>query len=188
MERDAQSAHLWQMTTGLAGGHDEAWSRFHLDYGPGIFRQLLAASWGDYELATEALQHTYLRVARHARPCDSAEMFASWLRLLARSALNDCRRRRASFWSRLVPEANALEAPAPEKANEDRLLAALDDALAQLTESERNLLMAKYLSDRSVAEIAGSLAVSTKAVESRLTRARAELRRHLLAALPRHEG
>ncbi len=176
------------MTTGLARGHDEAWSWFHLEYGPGIFRQLLAASWGDYELATEALQQTYLRVARHARACDSAEMFGSWLRLLARSALNDCRRKRRSFWSRLVPEANAFEAASPAAVNEDRLLAALEEALTELAEPERTLLQAKYLSGRSVAEIAESLHVSTKAVESRLTRARAELRRHLLAVLPRHEG
>ena len=75
---------LRELTSGLARGDDTAWTQFHRDYGPGIFRQLLAETRGDHDLASEALQQTYLRVARHARPCDSAPMFAGWLRLVAR--------------------------------------------------------------------------------------------------------
>ena len=85
------------LTAGLAAGNDEAWMQFHRDYGPGLFRWLLARTGGDHDLASEALQQTYLRIARHARPCDSAPMFESWLRTVARSALHDCFRRRQSF-------------------------------------------------------------------------------------------
>ena len=84
MEPAAAPSALHALTSGLARGNDLAWIEFHRDYGPGIFRQLLAATRGDHDLAGEALQQTYLRIARHARPCDSAPMFATWLRTVAR--------------------------------------------------------------------------------------------------------
>src|SRR5688572_31109907 len=97
----AASPELLTLTTGLARGDDIAWSNFHREFGPRIFRQLLAATRGDHDLASEALQQTYLRIARHARPCDAEPMFNAWLRTVARTALSDCRRRRMSFWQLL---------------------------------------------------------------------------------------
>lgn len=177
---------LRRLTSGLMRGDDEAWLQFHREYGPGMFRQLLAATRGDHALASEALQQAYLRIARHARLCESEAMFAGWLRIVGRSALQDCWRRRRSFWNLLQrwrAEPEAEEAPG----GEDRLLRALDGALPRLSGDDRALLEAKYFRARSLRELAQELAVSEKAVESRLTRARAELRRHLLSALSRHD-
>ena len=182
-EQAASPTRLRELTTALAKGDDKAWSEFHRDYGPGIFRYLLGGTRGDYDLAAEALQQTYLRVARYARPCDSAPMFGGWLRTLASSALNDCRRRRKRFWGLLQRPEAAPDDPAAD----ERVFAALDAALAQLEPTERTLLEEKYFSGADVNRIAAKLTVSPKAVESRLTRARAELRRHLVAALSRHE-
>lgn len=187
MPLDAADPRLREMTTGLARGDDDAWSRFHEEYGPGMFRQLLAASWGDYDLANEALQQAYLRVARHARACDSPPMFAAWLRRVAHSALSDCRRRRRAFWTLVQRHGAEAETDPASTAAEDRLFAALDGVLAAIDPQDRALLEAKYFSRRDVRAIAASLSLSPKAVESRLTRARAEVRRRLLAALPRHE-
>ena len=92
---------LAKLTAGLARGDDAAWGEFHRDYGPGIFRQLLAGAWGDHDLAAEALQLTYLRIARHARACDSSPVFKGWLRIVARSVLHDCLRKRRTLWQRL---------------------------------------------------------------------------------------
>jgi RNA polymerase sigma factor (sigma-70 family) len=179
---------LAQLTAGLARGDDAAWVEFHRDFGPGLFRYLLGATRGDYDLAGEALQQTYLRVARYARPCDSAPMFGSWLRVVAGSVLNDCRRRRKSFWNLLHrPEARNEESAIDGDADAELLFTALDAALAQLSAADRSLLEEKYLAGSDVRTLAGRLGVTPKAVESRLTRARAELRRHLIAALPRHE-
>jgi RNA polymerase sigma-70 factor (ECF subfamily) len=182
------SAELRTLTSALARGDDAAWAQFHREFGPGIFRQLLAATRGDHDLATEALQQTYLRIARHARPCDAEPMFRSWLRVVARTALSDCRRRRLSFWQLLQRHRDdSGNDDSVEIAREDRLQAALDEALAALTADERGLLEVKYFSGMPVRAIAERLAISPKAVESRLTRARAELRRILLSSLARHE-
>ena len=180
-------APLLTLTTDLARGDDAAWAEFHRHFGPRIFRQLLAATRGDHDLASEALQQTYLRIARHARPCDSEPMFLAWLRVVARSALNDCRRRRLSFWNLLQRRHADPSGDDDSRATEDDLLAALDDALAQLDADDRDLLEAKYLSGADVRSLAAQLMISAKAVESRLSRARAELRRLLLAGIPRHE-
>ena len=187
MEQAASPSRLRELTSALARGDDVAWAEFHRDYGPGLFRYLLGGARGDYDLAAEALQQTYLRVARYARPCDSVPMFGGWLRTLASSALNDCRRRRKSFWSLLSrPEAAVDESPV-DSAMDDRTYAALDTALTQLEPGERELLEEKYFSGADVRSLATKLALTPKAVESRLTRARAELRRHLAAALAHHE-
>ena len=188
MEQAASPSRLRELSNALARGDDAAWSEFHRDFGPGIFRYLLGGTRGDYDLAAEALQQTYLRVARYARPCDSAPAFTGWLRTLASSALNDCRRRRKSFWKlQLRSDADHVSSVDDSPANDTRLFAALDTAIAQLEPAERALLEEKYLAGADVRSLAAKLAVTPKAIESRLTRARAELRRHLVAALSRHE-
>ena len=187
MELDPAALQLRELTTGLARGEDAAWSRFHREYGPGMFRQLLAASWGDNDLANEALQQAYLRIARHARTCESALMFGAWLRLVSHSALSDCRRRRRAFWTMLQRHAGEGEAEPSSTAEETRLFAALDAVLSEIDPEDRALLEAKYFSSRDVRAIAAGLSLSPKAVESRLTRARTDVRHRLLAILQRHE-
>lgn len=182
----APVANLGRLTAALSRGDDAAWLDFHHAYGPAIFRQLLALTRGDHDLAKEALQRTYLRVAKHVRPCEAEPMFKAWLRTVARSALLDCWRRRRSFTDLLFrkwQEPPELAAPT----GDDRLMDELDDALARLDPADRTLLEGKYFSGHEVRTLAEHLAVTPKAVESRLTRAREALRRELLAALQRHE-
>lgn len=181
------SPELLRLTTGLARGDDVAWSQFHREYGPAIFRQLLGATRGDHDLASEALQQAYLRVARHARPCDSDAMFWGWLRLVARTALSDCRRRRHSFWGLLRRRAGEPEEETDSNHDEQRLQTTIDAALAQLDAADQALLTAKYFRNESVREIAARLGVSQKAIESRLTRARAQLRGELSKLLSHDE-
>lgn len=179
---------LRTLTSGLARGDDAAWAQFHRNYGPSVFRQLLAATRGDHDLASEALQQTYLRVARSVRPCDSETRFVGWLRVVARSVLRDCWRRRRSFWQMLQrrhadPSGEAIFS----SGEEDRILRCLDVALLELDAEDRALLEAKYFSGHDVRTLAEKLMISPKAAESRLTRARAELRRRLVVTLSRHE-
>jgi RNA polymerase sigma factor (sigma-70 family) len=188
MEQTVPASPLRELTAGLARGDDTAWAQFHRDYGPRIFRQLLAATHSDHALASDALQQTYLRIARHARPCEVEPMFLAWLRVVARTALSDCRRRQQSFWSLLQRRhADPVTAGDAAEPTDDRLQLALDTALAQLDADDRALLEAKYFSGADVRSIAAKLAVSPKAIESRLTRARAQLRHLLIAAFARHE-
>src|SRR5215213_1641102 len=47
MEPASPASPLGELTIKLVRGDDGAWAQFHRDYGPGIFRQLLAATRGD---------------------------------------------------------------------------------------------------------------------------------------------
>lgn len=180
-------APLQALTTALARGDDAAWQQFHRDYGPRIFRQLLALARGDHDLASEALQQTYLRVARHARPCACEPMFNAWLRTVARTALSDCGRRRAGFWQLLRRHGADPSGAGTDDEADERLQAAVDRALTELDATDRALLESKYLAGQPVRALAEQLAISPKAVESRLTRARAALRSRVLRALSRHD-
>ena len=162
----------------MARGDDQAWQQFHRTYGAMVFRMLLALTKGDPHLAAEALQHAYLRVSRHVRRCDNEAMWIGWLRIVARSALSDARRREFRFWNllrlrRSDPRDEIIDGEDPA---EESLLAALDASLSEMEPEARKLLSAKYLDGRSVQAIAEEWELTAKAVESRLTRARQQLR------------
>jgi RNA polymerase sigma factor (sigma-70 family) len=183
----AVTSPLGELTAGLARGDDAAWVEFHRDYGPVLFRYLLGGTHGDYDLAAEALQQTYLRVARYARQCDSPPQFERWLRRLASSALNDCRRRRKTLWERLRSVGDDNAPADPQEPADEQVFAALDLALGRLDADDRTLLQEKYLEGTDVRSLATKLNLSPKAVESRLTRARIELRHHLSKLLSCHD-
>jgi RNA polymerase sigma factor (sigma-70 family) len=187
MEQTPPASPVRELTAALIRGEDAAWTEFHRSYGPRLFRQLLAATHGDHDLASEALQQTYLRVARHLRQCDSEPMFLAWLRVVTRSTLQDCWRRRRSFWQMLQRRHTDPSEGTVSSEEEERILSRLDTALAALEPEDRALLEAKYFSGSDVRTLAEKLMISPKAAESRLTRARAELRRLMIAALSHHE-
>lgn len=184
--REASAGDLRRMTTAMACGDDAAWADFNRIYGPAIFRHLLALTRGDDNLAKEALQQTYLRVARHVRTCEAEVMFRSWLRTVARTALLDCYRRRRSF-ADLIFRRQQQPPELADPAHDERLMTELDQALLRLDAGDQALLEAKYFAGLDVRTLANNLRLTPKAVESRLTRAREALRRELIAALQRHE-
>jgi RNA polymerase sigma-70 factor (ECF subfamily) len=177
----AASAELAGLTRRMAAGDDAAWQAFHREYGPLLFRILLAGTRGDPHLAAEARQRAYLRIARHVRLCDQPAMWLGWLRTVAHSALSDARRRDRSFADRLLRRA-AEPDTAPTEAEESALFTALDCALLQLAPASRSLIESKYLHGKSVVQLASEHTLTPKAVESRLTRAREELRVLLASA------
>jgi RNA polymerase sigma factor (sigma-70 family) len=183
---EAAATELHRLTTAMARGDDDAWAEFNRIYGPAVFRQLLALTRGDHATAQEAQQLTYLRVAKFIRPCETEAMFRAWLRTVARTTLLDCWRRRRSFTDLLFRKRQEPPELA-DPSQDDRLNLELDQALARLSPGDRALLDSKYFAGLSVITIASQLAVTPKAVESRLARARDALRRELLSALQRHE-
>jgi RNA polymerase sigma factor (sigma-70 family) len=187
MESVAPPSPLLALTDGLARGDDAVWMQFHREYGPALFRQLLAATRGDHDLASEALQQTYLRIARHVRRCDNAAQFQSWMRVVARTALSDCRRRRTSFWRLLSRWHQDPTETGSSTRDEEEIEAVLAAELAALEPDNRALLEGKYFRGADVRTLADELGITPKAAESRLTRARAELRSRLIAVLNPHE-
>ncbi|QQQ18628.1 sigma-70 family RNA polymerase sigma factor [Brevundimonas vitis] len=161
----------------------------------GAFGALMAATKGDlYRFvrryvgdeaeAHDLLQETYTAAWLALRRYDPARPFEVWLRSIALNKCRDWSRRRAA--RRVVrgvmgldaPEASAvrMETPSPEARLDDRRRAeALRSALTRLPDGLKAPLLLATLEGRSHGEIAAILGVTTKAVETRIARARKRL-------------
>ncbi len=177
------------MTRRMVAGDEQAYRTFYDAYFNRLWRYLLVVTVGDEDAAAEALQSALVRIVRHIKVFTSEAAFWSWLTVLARSALSDQtrkRRRYLAFLDRFTWHTRTQQT-IPDHAEADaRLLSLLDTSLAALPFDERRLLEAKYLSRRSVHEMAQELDLSEKAIESRLVRIRRKLKTAILEGL-RHE-
>lgn len=169
---------ITQLTRGLVQGCDADFVRFHDLYYDRLRRYLWAFSH-DSELTNEALQETYLRTARKARVFRDEAALWNWLCAIARNALRDLARKRQCYRNALErfsqeSQEGAPLTPAPDSRQRDE--EQLHAQLQRLPPLGRQVIEAKYLSNRTVRDIALSLEISEKAVESRLSRARQRLR------------
>ncbi len=128
------------------------------------------------DLTADAIQQTWLEAARHLGRFDPARgSFSDWIGGIVRKVmLAEVRKwRRYRYRHRSFdggPEPGRTPAEATGEAE------AVVRALAELPAEYEEILRAKYLDGRSVRDIAESLRISPKAVESRLTRAREAFR------------
>lgn len=143
---------------------------------------LLTVTRGNEALARDLVQQTMLKVARHVRVFEDEAAFWRWLTVLARTAAVDEARKSQRYFAFIERWwRGRTEEPVDDRA--DRLEEMLSSGFEQLEPDERTVLEKKYLEESSVREIALTLGLSEKAVESRLTRARVKLKELLLKGL-----
>jgi RNA polymerase sigma-70 factor (ECF subfamily) len=161
-------------TRALARGEDAAWREFFDRYHYRL-RGYLAACWhGEPDAVDDLLQDTLVRAVKHVRAFDDEDVLWSWLSVLARSAVADHGRKRyrfRAFLDRFRKQADRE----PNNTPDERLAI----ALTRLAPGDRELIRMKYEHGDSVRDIAAALDTTEKAIESRLTRCRARLRKHL---------
>jgi RNA polymerase sigma-70 factor (ECF subfamily) len=163
---------------------------------PHVERQLLRYPVSD-EDRRDLLQMTLLQVVRHLPSFRGDSSFSTWLfRVTANEALmlmRSQRRHRERLVEGLDLEdlsSSALMRGATDEANEARARSEcenfLRDALAELPEDYRHIVVAHYHEDQGLQQIANELRVTESAVRSRLHRARSRLRAILenYSALP----
>lgn len=174
----------------MVAGDEQAYRLFYHAYFDRLSRYLLVVTSGNEDLMHEALQRTLMRVVRNIRVFSEEEIFWSWLTVLARSSVFDESRQRRRYFAFLdrFARQTKVESPAPQAdSGGEHLRELLQRNLAALPSEDRQLLERKYFEHRSVDEIAGLEQVSSKAIESRLTRVRLKLKKAVLAAL-QHEA
>ncbi len=173
----------------LQRGDEIAWTEFHREYAPRLYRYLLVVTGGREEAAAEALQQTWLRCVRHLRPFPSEAALWSWLTVLARSSLIDEERKQGRFrrflerWSFWSPSPSETTVPDPCPEAESHLLALLQEELTGMSPEERDLMEGKYLRRQSTRDLAAERGTTEKALESRLARLREKLRISVSARL-----
>lgn len=139
---------------------------------------------GDEDESHDLLQETYAAAWLSIRRYDPARPFDIWLRSIALNKCRDWGRRRAV--RRVVRGVMGVDAPDAAAVGEDvpaaevrldaqRRYQQMQRALVDLPDTLKGPLLLSALEGRSHAEIAAILGVTTKAVETRIARARRRL-------------
>ena len=183
--QNIEPGEILRLTRLLAAGDENAYSEFHGRYFLRLYQFLLVVARGQEQQARDALQETMLRVVRYARPFESEEVFWSWLKVLARSAARDAGRKQQRYSRLLQSFALGLPFSAVEPSNreEDLLMAALDESLAELSQKDRDLIQGKYVTGNTIKELSRDAGVTEKSIESRLHRLRRDLHERILRKL-----
>jgi RNA polymerase sigma-70 factor (ECF subfamily) len=141
----------------------------------------------DEREAEDVMQQAYVNAYTHLRQFDGRAAFSTWLtRIAVHEALARVRRRGRT--QPLAPNEPATEEPRmptttpdPERQAFSREIGALlESAIDGLADGTREVFMLRQVEGMSTAEVAEALEVTEDVVRTRLSRARAALRRDLL--------
>ena len=142
---------------------------------------------GSEEDAWDVAQEAFLAAWRALPGFRGESGFSTWLSRLTANAAIDCLRREKKRRGELSIEGGELPlslpdaGPSPQEAAEGgELRAAVNAALARLTDQHRTVLILRELQELSYEEIAGALGLDLGTVKSRISRARKALRKILL--------
>jgi RNA polymerase sigma-70 factor (ECF subfamily) len=176
-----------QVVAQVLAGHTAFFEALMRRHNQRLYRAARAILRDEAE-AEDVMQQTYVNAFTHLRQFDGRAQFATWLtRIAVHESLARLRRRgrepgvdpERSVSLRLVAWfGNVLN---PERLAFSRELGALlESAIDQLPDGAREVFMLRQVEGMSTEQVAEALDVSIDVVKTRLSRARAALRRELL--------
>ena len=179
----------------LAGGHDGALNDLIDRHGRRLFQYLLRSLQNE-EDASDLAQETFFRVYENRAKFDYRQKFTTWLYAIAANLVRDRYRWRSRHPETSLEAETGASAPSlkenlrasnlpPDETLQTRERAeAVRQAIAALPEELRQPLILSVYQELPQAEIAAILHCSVKAVETRIYRARRQLRTSLGSLLP----
>jgi RNA polymerase sigma-70 factor (ECF subfamily) len=138
--------------------------------------RLCAVISGDRDAAEDLAQETLLEAWRHREKLTDPSGADRWVSAVAR---NVCLRFRSRGTGREIPVADVPEEAVEVELDRDDLASLLDGALTLMPPAARDVLLQRYVEERTTGEIAELLGVSADAVSMRLARGKLALRRAL---------
>ncbi|NKB72120.1 MAG: sigma-70 family RNA polymerase sigma factor [Candidatus Latescibacteria bacterium] len=140
---------------------------------------------GDFQLAEDAAQEAFLDVQRTIEQLREPKAFSGWLR---RIVFKQCDRITRTLKQTLVPLDSVLEQAAKTPDPYEVVVMGetnhiIQQALAQLPEQTRDVVIMHYMSEYTQGEIAAYLDVSVRTVKRRLSQGRALLQEKFLTEL-----
>ena len=152
-------------------------------------KQVHALAWrkiGDFHIAEEITQDTFLRAYQKLRTLKEPQRFASWLYVIATNRCNTWLHKK-QFRAQLLKNKGGVRPEKPSyseyvvEENERISIQAQREVvkklLAKLEESERTVMTLHYFAEMSCTEIAAFLGVSANTIKSRLRRAQQRLKK-----------
>jgi len=185
-----------QLVERILAGDEDRFGEFFDRFFPAVYRFAVARLAGNADAAEDVVQATLCRAIDKLHTYRGEAALLTWLCTLCRHEISDYwDRRRTRPWMSLVEDSPEVRAALDSLAGVDseRPDVALDrqelSRLVQVTLDSLpgrygDALEWKYLHGLSVTEIAGRLAISPKATESLLSRARAAFRDGFQAVSP----
>ena len=174
-----------QLIHRVLNGDDTAFSELVKKYQ----KQVHALVWrkiGDFHIAEEITQDTFLKAYQKLRTLKKPQRFASWLYVIAANRCNTWLHKK-HFRARLLKNKGGAR---PEKASYSEYVVEENERismetqrevvkklLAKLAESERTVMTLHYFAEMSCTEIGAFLGVSTNTIKSRLRRAQQRLKK-----------
>jgi RNA polymerase sigma-70 factor (ECF subfamily) len=143
---------------------------------------------GDSAAAQDLTQETLLEAWRLREKLSDTSGYKPWLAAIARNVCLRWRRNRSLYTSRVVTDPTLLEA-IPDNTDfeteleKEELAVLLDRALALLPPDTREILIARYIGESPLAEVARRLGISENGVAVRVHRGKLALRRILLSQM-----
>jgi RNA polymerase sigma-70 factor, ECF subfamily len=152
-----------------------------------VYRAVRAILRDDSE-SEDAMQQAYVNAYAHLRQFNRRAQFSTWLTRIAINEALTRRRRKRNHESvdggTMDVESSMSQAalPDPERqAAAGELRVVLETAIDRLADGAREVFVLRDVEGMSTAEVAESLDVSEDVVKTRLSRARAAIRRDLIA-------
>lgn len=180
----------------LVAGHDAALNDLMERHAPGVFR-FLCRMLANEDDANDLAQETFVRVYQHRTSFRPDAFFSTWLYTIAANLARNHLRWRERHPNVALEAAPDEDTPslrdtladgrltAPETMEAEERVNAIRAAVAELPEELRTPLVLAEYEDRPQKEIAVILSCSVKAVETRIYRARQQLRARLKRFLER---
>ncbi len=179
----------------LVGGHDAARNDLMDRHAQKLFHYLLRSLQDESE-AADLAQETFLKVYQNRAKFDPAQKFSTWLYAIASNLVRDRFRWRSRHQqvsldaengdtgSSLKDTLPAQELRPDQAAQTQERARVVRQAVAALPEELKQPLILAVYQELPQAEIAAILNCSVKAVETRIYRARQQLRAALSSLLP----
>ena len=177
-----------QLIQRVLAGNDDAFSVLVRKYQ----KQVHALAWrkiGDFHIAEEITQDTFLKAYKKLATLKKPQRFASWLYVIAANRCSSWLRKKR-LWTQPLEQLEETDIEQQQRAtysryvieeNERTAAAAQRDVvkklLAKLPESERTVITLHYFGEMSCTEIGVFLGVSANTIKSRLRRAQQRLKK-----------
>jgi len=171
-----------ELITCVLAGDREAATRLFRRHLAGVYSFVHWRVGRRREAAEEVTQEVFLDAWKNLRRFDRERELWPWLCGIATRKLARFHRTAARAPSREVPASAESADPSPvARAVDGEIRTAVGQALSGLRPNHRDLLVGKYVDNKSLAEIGRELGLSEAAVSSGLQRARQALRDALLS-------